>query len=46
MHLRAAVLALAAVLLVAAPAAASPVATSDQQYTTFGRVFPDPWPGA
>jgi hypothetical protein len=45
MHARAAVLALAAALLLAAPAAASPVATSDQQYMTFGRVFPDPLAG-
>jgi Zinc carboxypeptidase len=45
MHARAAVLALVAALLVAAPAAGSPVATSDQQYTTLGRVFPDPLAG-
>src|SRR5882672_1649718 len=45
MHSRAAVLALAAALLLAAPAAASPVATSDQQYMTLGRVFPDPLAG-
>ena len=38
-------LAVAATALLAAPAAASPVATSDDEYATLGRVFPDPMAG-
>jgi hypothetical protein len=36
------VVAAIAVLAVAAPAVATPVATSDEAYSAFGRVFPDP----
>src|SRR5215208_635597 len=45
MRLLAVVAAMAAVLVLAVPAGASPVATDDGSYQALGRVFPDPLAG-